>query len=389
MRYLSIFVISSALLLSACGAKLPSITPYKMEISQGNLVTSKMLLQLRPGMTKSQVRYIMGTPLVVDGFRENRWDYFYELRKQGKLVNQRRVILDFDKDVLTAVRGDPVPEDNTSATLTTPKSVTPPKPVVEKSIWDKLAFWRGDANTDQTTDAKAKVEIPKVATETPQASVATESAKVVAEVAAEAVQTTAATTEAGTEAAATSALAATAVATEAAAVAEPVAPSVNATAPVANDHLARQDAAVALDNTKDVESSVSAWANAWRSQNITAYLAAYASDFKPEGFSSKKAWEAQRASRLAPSRGKITLDIADLQVTHQGNQAVATFVQKYSSKVYADQVNKQLNLRLDAAGKKWLITRETVLANGAGAKASLPPEGSSEHLDGVIEQIGF
>ena len=73
-------------------------------------MTSEMLLKLRPGMSKSQVQFIMGTPLLVDSFHTNRWDYFYQLSKQGKIVNQRRVILDFDGDVLAKVRGDVVPE---------------------------------------------------------------------------------------------------------------------------------------------------------------------------------------------------------------------------------------------------------------------------------------
>lgn len=96
--------------LIGCGASVPTIKPYKMDIQQGNIVTSEMLLKLRPGMTKSQVQFIMGTPLLVDSFHTNRWDYFYQLRKQGKIVNQRRVILDFDGDSLKAVRGDVVPE---------------------------------------------------------------------------------------------------------------------------------------------------------------------------------------------------------------------------------------------------------------------------------------
>ena len=109
MRNSIFFVLVVASLEVGCGAKLPSMKPFKMEVQQGNVVTSKMLLQLRPGMTRSQVRYIMGTPLIVDSFRDNRWDYFYELRKQGVLVEKRRVILDFDKDSLVSVRGDVIP----------------------------------------------------------------------------------------------------------------------------------------------------------------------------------------------------------------------------------------------------------------------------------------
>jgi outer membrane protein assembly factor BamE len=68
-------------------------------------------------MNKSQVRFILGTPLLVDSFHSNRWDYFYQLRKQGEIINQRRVILDFEDDLLVRVRGDVVPKGQTAEDL--------------------------------------------------------------------------------------------------------------------------------------------------------------------------------------------------------------------------------------------------------------------------------
>ena len=120
---------------------MPTITPYKMDIQQGNVVTSEMLLKLRPGMTKSQVQFIMGTPLLVDSFHSDRWDYFYQLRKQGKVINQRRVILDFEGESLARVRGDVVPEGTdidalmadgkSSASETKPVEAAAIEPVIE------------------------------------------------------------------------------------------------------------------------------------------------------------------------------------------------------------------------------------------------------------------
>ncbi|MGJ8619964.1 MAG: outer membrane protein assembly factor BamE domain-containing protein [Methylophilaceae bacterium] len=112
--FLRLFTLIVAITLVGCGAAIPTINPYKMDIQQGNVVTSEMLLKLRPGMTKSQVQFIMGTPLLVDSFHSNRWDYFYQLRKQGDIVNQRRVILDFEEDLLVRVRGDVVPKGQTA-----------------------------------------------------------------------------------------------------------------------------------------------------------------------------------------------------------------------------------------------------------------------------------
>ncbi|HQR59848.1 MAG TPA: outer membrane protein assembly factor BamE [Methylophilaceae bacterium] len=98
-----------ALFCAACSSSLPSFTPYVMEIQQGNVVTPKMMMQLRPGMSKAQVRFVMGTPLLADSFHANRWDYFYELRKQGKIVEQRNVVLEFENEKLKSVRGDVIP----------------------------------------------------------------------------------------------------------------------------------------------------------------------------------------------------------------------------------------------------------------------------------------
>lgn len=117
-NFLRFFTFLIALSLIGCGATLPTVKSYKMDIQQGNVVTSEMLLKLRPGMTKSQVKFIMGTPLLVDSFRTNRWDYFYQLRKRGSVVSQRRVILDFEDDLLKRVRGDVVPKGKTAEDLT-------------------------------------------------------------------------------------------------------------------------------------------------------------------------------------------------------------------------------------------------------------------------------
>lgn len=85
------------------------ISPYKVDIQQGNAVSQEMLARLKPGMTPSQVRFVLGTPLLVDPFRANRWDYVYRLVKAGKLVEQRRVTVVFEDDRLKAIEGDVVP----------------------------------------------------------------------------------------------------------------------------------------------------------------------------------------------------------------------------------------------------------------------------------------
>lgn len=173
MRYFSILrylAISLVLVCSACGTALPTVKPYKLDVQQGNVVTSKMLLQLRPGMTKSQVRFIMGTPLIQDSFHGNRWDYVYQMREAGKVTEQRRVILDFEKDLLKSVRGDVTPagsdpaKSDESKANTGTRVVEPYKKPEEKSVISKLKFWEKDDTelakeaAEKEAAAKAKAE---------------------------------------------------------------------------------------------------------------------------------------------------------------------------------------------------------------------------------------
>jgi len=173
MRYFSILrylAISLVLLCSACGTALPTVKPYKLDVQQGNVVTSKMLLQLRPGMTKSQVRFIMGTPLIQDSFHGNRWDYVYQMREGGKVTEQRRVILDFENELLKSVRGDVIPagsdasQPEASQAKTGTRVVEPYKKPEEKSLMSKLKFWEKDESAltkevaEKEAAAKAEAE---------------------------------------------------------------------------------------------------------------------------------------------------------------------------------------------------------------------------------------
>lgn len=73
---------------------------YKIDVQQGNVLTDEMLEKLRPGMTRSQVRFVLGSPLIVDPFRNNRWDYAYIQRIRGGLIEQKRLTVYFEDDRL-------------------------------------------------------------------------------------------------------------------------------------------------------------------------------------------------------------------------------------------------------------------------------------------------
>lgn len=99
-----------AALLAGCAQQLQSsdgffsrITPYRIEIVQGNVVTREQAEAVRPGMTRSQVRDILGSPLVASAFHANRWDYVFTIRRQGAEPQQRRILAVFDGDRLTSL----------------------------------------------------------------------------------------------------------------------------------------------------------------------------------------------------------------------------------------------------------------------------------------------
>ncbi|MBA1275295.1 outer membrane protein assembly factor BamE [Stutzerimonas azotifigens] len=95
-------------LVALAGCSFPGV--YKVDIQQGNVVTQDMIDQLRPGMTRRQVRFIMGSPLITDTFHANRWDYVYSIQPGGSRRQQERMSLIFsDNDQLIGLSGDFVP----------------------------------------------------------------------------------------------------------------------------------------------------------------------------------------------------------------------------------------------------------------------------------------
>jgi outer membrane protein assembly factor BamE len=96
--WLSLVLLSPVL--ASCST-VPFLTPYKMDIRQGNFVSPEMREKLKLGMSKQQVRYVLGTPMINDAFHGNRWDYAYRLERRGKVIEQQNLTLYFDGDILT------------------------------------------------------------------------------------------------------------------------------------------------------------------------------------------------------------------------------------------------------------------------------------------------
>ncbi|HEY6131394.1 MAG TPA: outer membrane protein assembly factor BamE [Halioglobus sp.] len=109
--------------LGACGfVGFPGV--YKINVEQGNIVTQEMVDQLKPGMNRRQVRFILGTPLIEDTFNRNRWDYLYVKRNGMKVLNESRLTVEFEGESLVNVSGDLVPPDWATASASSP--VKPP-----------------------------------------------------------------------------------------------------------------------------------------------------------------------------------------------------------------------------------------------------------------------
>lgn len=88
--------------LSACSNfNFPGV--YRINIQQGNIIEGDMVEQLEPGMNKSQVRYVMGTPMIEDTFHQERWDYIYSLKRGSGELERKRLTLSFKGDLLETI----------------------------------------------------------------------------------------------------------------------------------------------------------------------------------------------------------------------------------------------------------------------------------------------
>jgi outer membrane protein assembly factor BamE len=89
-----------------------AITPYKVEIVQGNFVSREQVEALKPGMSRLQVRDVLGTPLVTDPFHQDRWDYVFTINRQGVPPQEHHLAVYFKGDVLDRFEGDTMPSES-------------------------------------------------------------------------------------------------------------------------------------------------------------------------------------------------------------------------------------------------------------------------------------
>jgi outer membrane protein assembly factor BamE len=110
-----------------------SITPYKVEVVQGNFVSKEQVEALKPGMSRQQVRDLLGTPLVTSVFHADRWDYVFTLKRKGLEPQARKLAVFFKGDVLERFEGDTMPSEAEFVATLDNKRKNAKVPVLEAS----------------------------------------------------------------------------------------------------------------------------------------------------------------------------------------------------------------------------------------------------------------
>ncbi|HSQ70913.1 MAG TPA: outer membrane protein assembly factor BamE [Rubrivivax sp.] len=133
-RLLLLGTLAAAALLAGCESLqrtdsfMGVITPYRIDIVQGNAITAEQAALVRPGLTRLQVRDILGTPLIADPFHANRWDYVFVLRRPNTDVQRRSVVVFFDGDRVQSVEAPELPSEREFvASISRYKEVKVPK----------------------------------------------------------------------------------------------------------------------------------------------------------------------------------------------------------------------------------------------------------------------
>ena len=109
MKILKFFLTLTILAFSVGCQLLPEnaqLKSYRVLVQQGNVIDQEMLNKLQPGMDKKQVKFIMGTPVLIDPFHNERWEYVYSFQEGGKVREQRHITLHFENGKLAYISGD-------------------------------------------------------------------------------------------------------------------------------------------------------------------------------------------------------------------------------------------------------------------------------------------
>ena len=118
MRFLAVLIAST--LLSGC------FIVYRMDVEQGNFVTQDLVDKVKPGMTKAEVKGVLGTPLLNDTFHANRWDYYFSNKAGRKPEERAHVTIVFENDKVVSIKGEGRPAGSTPTQTPSETRAAPP-----------------------------------------------------------------------------------------------------------------------------------------------------------------------------------------------------------------------------------------------------------------------
>lgn len=395
---LRISLIASSVLLASCGlTSVPLISPYKMDIRQGNYITDEMRQNLELGMSKQETQTLLGTPMINDAFHGDRWDYIYRLEQQGEVTEQQHLALYFENDTLIKMTDgaennapepiqvmvadasasndsfnynnneqnlnvEPSIADNNSSSsapdLYAPIVVANPAPnsynsspefdpmapVSSEESGTELYANSGTAtsgnqgSTIGTITTTQEVEVKSSASYNPNNSYQPEAIQPASE-------------QYGLSSN-------TVTPIETAPIYAPEAPSYNNT----------QSGNV----TEDAIKTVQAWGKAWADKDVNGYIATYADNYAPAGKTHEQ-WKKQRSDIISKAN-QIDLELHEFEVKAiNQNHVIAGFKQKYRADKFQDTTFKTLEL-MNTTGN-WVIVAEESYKKAPAqliAKATLP-----------------
>jgi outer membrane protein assembly factor BamE len=157
------FALVSFIALSSCSTimnNLPGV--YSLDVQQGNIINQDMIDQLRPGMTKRQVLYIMGSSMLVDVFHQQRWDYLYSTQPGGESRKQKRLSLFFDGDSLIGVQGDFRPSTLAVIRKSNETTLDLPKRDLDNTLWGKMSRLMNENEATPPTKPSEATEIKSI-----------------------------------------------------------------------------------------------------------------------------------------------------------------------------------------------------------------------------------
>lgn len=133
MKYIKTLLLAFLIvILSACGSKL--LTVYKIDVQQGNALDAEMVNKIEVGMTKEQVQYVLGSPVITDAFHPERWDYIYLFTPGYGEQERKQLTIIFDRDEVIEVSKDNIIEGDTAGIKRSEENYTDQEKLSEREV---------------------------------------------------------------------------------------------------------------------------------------------------------------------------------------------------------------------------------------------------------------